>query len=129
MTWDWLYQLFKFEGQVVDVYVSHKMRKNTDSCFGFVRFKRKEEAIRALEKLDGTKIRGKNLKVSLAKYDKQGKAWQNMNTQRELKGGKHIVVTKEFKEAYRDNRSYKEVVAKGDRSSADKDVEGKGALK
>ena len=46
MTWDWLYQIFKFEGQVINVYVSHKMR-HTDSHFGFVRFNKKEEAIRA----------------------------------------------------------------------------------
>ena len=42
---------------------------------GFVRFKRREEAMRAIKSLDGIKIGGKILKVSLAQYDRNGKAW------------------------------------------------------
>ena len=101
------------------------MRRNTGSHFGFVRFNNKEEAIRAQAKFDGVKIRGKTLKVSLAKYDRQGKTWKNTKSQSKQKGGKHSAVTKDFKEAFRDSRSYKEVVAKGDRSCLDNDVEGK----
>ena len=34
MSRGWLWQLFNFEGKVVDAYVSHKKRKNKDTLFG-----------------------------------------------------------------------------------------------
>ena len=39
MCWEWLFQIFKFEGEMVDLYVSHKRRRKVRNLFGFVRFK------------------------------------------------------------------------------------------
>ena len=57
MCWEWLLQIFRIEGRIVDVYVSHKKRKKDKSAFGFVRFRVKKEALRAMKKLDGLVIR------------------------------------------------------------------------
>ena len=59
MTWDWLLQIFRGEGEISDVYVSHKQRRMNDCRFGFVRFKKLEAAQNAIRNLDGIKIRGK----------------------------------------------------------------------
>ena len=75
MTWDWLLQIFRGEGEVTDVHVSHKRRSKYDHRFGFVRFKKLEEARKAVRNLNGVKIREKIMKVSFAKYDKQGRPW------------------------------------------------------
>ena len=73
MTWDGLLQIFRGEGEILEAFVSQKMSHNCDCRFGFVRFKRLGEARSAVRNLDGVKIRGKNIKVSFAKYDKNGK--------------------------------------------------------
>ena len=75
MTWDWLLQIFRGEEEVTDVYVSYKRQRNNETCFGFVRFKKMEEAKNVVRNLNGIKIRGKILKVSFAKYDKKGMPW------------------------------------------------------
>ena len=59
------------------MFVSHKMRKNIDSRFRFVRFKNREEALRAIKNLDGAKVRDKFMKVSLARFDKNRRVWDN----------------------------------------------------
>ena len=101
---------FQVRRQVVDVFVSHKMRKNTDYHFGFVRFKNTEEAIRVMKNLDGANVKDKFLKVSLARFDRSGKMWDNPKQQHDSKPMKQQVVTREFNKAYRDDRSYKDVV-------------------
>ena len=73
MTWEWLLQIFREEGVVTDVYVSQKRRNNYACRFDFVRFEKLEEARKTVRNLDGVKIRGKIMKVSFAKYDKNGK--------------------------------------------------------
>ena len=73
MTWRWLLHIFREVGVVLDVYVSQKRRNNHACRFGFVRFEKVEEASKAIKVLDGVKIRGKIMKVSFAKYDKDGK--------------------------------------------------------
>ena len=58
------------------VYVSQKRRCNYDCQFGFVRFKKLEEAKKAvIRTLNVVKIREKTIKVSFAKYDKNGMPW------------------------------------------------------
>ena len=53
MNWSWLLQIFIGEGEVSDVYVSHKRRRFNNSKFGFVRFKKLEEATNAVNNLNG----------------------------------------------------------------------------
>ena len=70
MTWGWLKEIFRREGEVFDVYVSKKTRQFNSSKFGFVRYKKLEEARRAVRNMDGAMIKGRKLKVFFAKYDK-----------------------------------------------------------
>ena len=72
ITWDWLLDIFRGEGEVLDVYVSKKRRRFNGSRFGFVRYKNLEKAMKAARNLNGARLRGRRLKVSLAKYDKRG---------------------------------------------------------
>ena len=72
MTWDWLLDIFRGEGEVSDVYVSRKRRQFNGGMFGFVRYKNLEEAMRAARNLNGARIGGRRIKVSLAKYDRRG---------------------------------------------------------
>ena len=83
MTWDWLQQIFRGEGDITDVYVSKKKRRSRDCRFGFVRFKKVEEAKMAIRNLNGVMIRGKIMKVSFAKYGKKGRLWTDVFTQKE----------------------------------------------
>ena len=54
---EWLWQLFQFEGSVVDAYISYKKRKNIENRFGFVRFKKIEEVRQAIKSLHGMEIK------------------------------------------------------------------------
>ena len=77
MTWDWLMQIFRGEGEVTDVYVSQKRRRFNNYRFGFVRFKKLEEARNVVKNLNGARIRGRRIKVSFVKYDKNGMPWND----------------------------------------------------
>ena len=76
MNWSWLLQIFIGEGEVSDVYVSHKRRRFNNSKFGFVRFKKLEEATNAINKLNGLWIRGRRIMVAFAKYGRK-RVFQN----------------------------------------------------
>ena len=49
MTAEWLRQIFKHHGNLVDVFLSRKVRKMTSNVFGFVRYECREEALRVIE--------------------------------------------------------------------------------
>ena len=68
MTTDWLRQLFKYEGDLVDVYLSCKIRKNKKDGIGFVRFESREEALKVVGRMDGIIIKDCTMQVSLDKY-------------------------------------------------------------
>ena len=77
MTWKWLLQILKGKGDIIDVYVLRKRRSNNAGQFGFVHFKSLEEASKAVRNLNGAIIRGRSIKVSYAKYDKNGMPWKD----------------------------------------------------
>ena len=54
------------------MFMYRKRRRKKDCHFGFVRFKSLEEASNVVRNPNGAMIRGKSLKVSFAKYDKNG---------------------------------------------------------
>ncbi|KAG5520652.1 hypothetical protein RHGRI_033285 [Rhododendron griersonianum] len=66
----WLRQLFTPFGRVEDVYMPSKRSSSFNTKFGFVRFKRRDEAINAIEDLDGVVIRNFTIVVQFAKYSK-----------------------------------------------------------
>ena len=58
MTKSWLWQIFQYDGRVVDIFMSWKRRRNRQSPFVFVRFSKLTEARVAIKNLHGTEIRG-----------------------------------------------------------------------
>ncbi|KAH7854721.1 hypothetical protein Vadar_017130 [Vaccinium darrowii] len=64
----WLNQLFRGYGEVVDVFIPKKRSSKFNTKFGFVRFNSKDEALRAVQDLHGTRIRDLDIQVNLARY-------------------------------------------------------------
>ncbi|XP_057540573.1 uncharacterized protein LOC130818419 [Amaranthus tricolor] len=68
MTSRWLRSIFEKDGCVDDVFISKKIRDFTYDAFGFVRFSSVQEAENAISNLNGLVVRGRKLRVSMAKY-------------------------------------------------------------
>ena len=109
MTRDWLLQIFRGEGEVIDVYVSQKRRHNNNCRFGFVRFKKLKDARNAIRNLNGAMCRGQNLKVSFAKYDKNGRLRNDFALQETGKASKPV--WRKHRKGKYGEMSFKEVVA------------------
>lgn len=58
MTNTWLKQIFRNDGKIVDVYISNKARANKNFKFNFIRFAKREEAIRAMQRNNGLEVNG-----------------------------------------------------------------------
>ena len=110
MTWDWLLQIFKGEGEITKVFVLQKRRHNCHWHFGFVRFKKLEEARSAVRNLDGVEIREKTMKVSFAKFDKNRKPWNVSMSQEGNKLMEKVWIEGNHKETIKGGRRFKEVV-------------------
>ncbi|KAL0718422.1 hypothetical protein Bca4012_067744 [Brassica carinata] len=67
-TADDLYPLFAKYGKVVDVFIPRDRRTGDSRGFAFVRFKYKDEAHKAVERLDGRVVDGREMTVQFAKY-------------------------------------------------------------
>lgn len=70
-----LKSIFQQAGFVDDIYISKKIRKSIKLAFGFVRFKSSKEAKRAIAILNGVSVKQSKIKVSMAKYDRNGQAF------------------------------------------------------
>ncbi|CAH8280762.1 unnamed protein product, partial [Arabidopsis lyrata] len=67
-TADDLYPLFAKYGKVVDVFIPRDRRTGDSRGFAFVRYKYKDEAHKAVERLDGRVVDGREITVQFAKY-------------------------------------------------------------
>ncbi|XP_026663903.1 serine/arginine-rich splicing factor SC35 [Phoenix dactylifera] len=67
-TADDLYPLFDRYGKVVDVFIPRDRRSGDSRGFAFVRYKYADEAQKAVERLDGRNVDGRNIMVQFAKY-------------------------------------------------------------
>ncbi|KAJ7542627.1 hypothetical protein O6H91_09G003600 [Diphasiastrum complanatum] len=65
---DDLFPLFDRYGKVVDVFIPRDRRTGESRGFAFVRYKHADEAQKAMEKLDGVNVNGRDIVVQLAKY-------------------------------------------------------------
>ncbi|KAJ7965707.1 serine/arginine-rich splicing factor SC35-like [Quillaja saponaria] len=65
---DDLYPLFDKYGKVVDVFIPRDRRTGDSRGFAFVRYKYADEAQKAVEKLDGRIVDGREIMVQFAKY-------------------------------------------------------------
>ncbi|KAL5844281.1 hypothetical protein ACOSQ4_010239 [Xanthoceras sorbifolium] len=67
-TADDLFPLFDKYGKVVDVFIPRNRRTGESRGFAFVRYKYADEAQKAVEKLDGRVVDGREIMVQFAKY-------------------------------------------------------------
>ncbi|KAJ6794511.1 serine/arginine-rich splicing factor SC35-like [Iris pallida] len=67
-TADDLFPLFDKYGKVVDIFIPRDRRTGESRGFAFVRYKYPEEAQKAVEKLDGRNVDGRDIMVQFAKY-------------------------------------------------------------
>lgn len=65
---DDLYPLFDRYGKVVDIFIPRDRRTQESRGFAFVRYKYADEAQKAIERLDGRAVDGRNIVVQSAKY-------------------------------------------------------------
>ncbi|KAM7520761.1 hypothetical protein LguiB_019723 [Lonicera macranthoides] len=65
---DDLFPLFDKYGKVVDVFIPRDRRTGDSRGFAFVRYKYADEAQKAVEKLDGRVVDGREIMVQFAKY-------------------------------------------------------------
>ncbi|KAM7257378.1 hypothetical protein ACFE04_013119 [Oxalis oulophora] len=65
---DDLFPLFDKYGKVVDVFIPRDRRTGDSRGFAFVRYKYADEAQKAVEKLDGKLVDGREIMVQFAKY-------------------------------------------------------------
>ncbi|XP_073526064.1 uncharacterized protein [Phyllobates terribilis] len=67
-TADDLHPLFDKYGKVVDVFIPRDRRTGESRGFAFVRYKYQDEAQKAVERLDGRVVDGREMMVQFAKY-------------------------------------------------------------
>ncbi|KAG0449803.1 hypothetical protein HPP92_015853 [Vanilla planifolia] len=67
-TADDLFPLFDKYGKVVDIFIPRDRRTGDSRGFAFVRYKYADEAQKAVEKLDGRNVDGREIMVQFAKY-------------------------------------------------------------
>ena len=99
---------------MVDTFVSHKMRRRLKYSFGFVCYKCMEEAQKVIQNFNGMAVKGCKIMVCSAKFDRGGNVIYEKLKDHGPKP-KNVVSreAKKYVEAFRDNRSYKEVVVNG----------------
>ncbi|BBN67266.1 ortholog of human splicing factor SC35 [Prunus dulcis] len=89
---DDLFPLFDKYGKVVDIFIPRDRRTGESRGFAFVRYKYADEAQKAVERLDGKVVDGREITVQFAKYGpnaeriKEGllKLYQNQGTGQEV---------------------------------------------
>ena len=67
MTEDSLRELFAPFGEVISAKVIKDRLTDRSRGFGFVEMENKDEAESAIQKIDGTEVDGRNLKINLAR--------------------------------------------------------------
>ncbi|XXG70691.1 hypothetical protein AAC387_Pa07g0116 [Persea americana] len=67
-TADDLFPLFDKYGKVVDIFIPRDRRTGDSRGFAFVRYKYADEAQKAVERLDGITVDGRDIMVQFAKY-------------------------------------------------------------
>lgn len=65
---EWLKRTFSFYGKVVDAYIPASTRRGKGWCFGFVRFREMNLALRAINVVHGNSLGGRKLVVNIARF-------------------------------------------------------------
>ncbi|GMI92965.1 hypothetical protein HRI_002965800 [Hibiscus trionum] len=85
--WSGLRQTFGRHGDLVDSFIAKK-RDKAGKRFGFVRFATWKDAYRAMERLNGFKLYGYRLTVSVARFNGRTSYWRRTRTNKEKLGEK-----------------------------------------
>ncbi|KAH7847374.1 hypothetical protein Vadar_025379 [Vaccinium darrowii] len=88
-------EIFSPCGRVVDVFIPSKKSKSFNTKFGFIRFKRREEVLRAINDLNGLLIRGFRMFVQFAKFSKSSSPFPKFF--QKMRDGNHIVTSNDFR--------------------------------
>ncbi|KAK8624738.1 hypothetical protein V6N13_089625 [Hibiscus sabdariffa] len=72
--WSGLWQIFGRHGDIIESYIARKVDR-TSKRFGFVKFKNRIEAERAIERLNGFCLYGFRLSVTEARYNGRPPTW------------------------------------------------------
>ncbi|MED6179443.1 hypothetical protein PIB30_001207 [Stylosanthes scabra] len=108
----WLWKVFSSVGEVVDVYLSRKRRTNNPLRFAFIRYKSRNEALRAIEQYDGWIVWGCEIKLTESRYKRNIKD----HTEKKQEGAKGSANTDgnvENDGMMKQGKSYKDVVLAG----------------
>ncbi|KAI5084439.1 hypothetical protein GOP47_0000608 [Adiantum capillus-veneris] len=68
---DDLFPLFDRYGKVVDIFIPRDRRTGDSRGFAFVRYKHSHEAQKAIDRLDGRNVDGRNISIQFAKYGRE----------------------------------------------------------
>ncbi|KAK8635406.1 hypothetical protein V6N13_004143 [Hibiscus sabdariffa] len=111
MQWKGLWHMFARHGDVSGVYIARKLSRG-GKRFGFVRYSCREDALRALERLNGCSVYGYRLTVKMANQngrrtdrvhmqkthaEAEGTNVQHMGSLRNVRGETNIPVSSEMK--------------------------------
>ncbi|MED6119955.1 hypothetical protein PIB30_016545 [Stylosanthes scabra] len=128
---EWLWEIFSREGEVVDVFLSKKVRKYSPFHFAFVRFAYKNHALRAANKFNGWEFEGVQLLVTEVKYGRD--KMDNGLTQTQSNWSYHVrqnqVEVKAKRDMVRDNSSFKNVLMGTENEKPDTVMTDKGETK
>lgn len=64
---------------VTYTFVSSKKKRTNEVKFGFIRFAKRVDVIEALKKNDGLVIKGKKMRITIAKYSRENRDQQGGN--------------------------------------------------
>ncbi|KAK8656377.1 hypothetical protein V6N13_098330 [Hibiscus sabdariffa] len=81
--WQGLWASFAHHGDVLDTFIPAKLSRD-GSGFGFVRFTNIVDAQRAITRLDGFKLFGNRLSVSIAKYNVRSQYWKKIQSSKNV---------------------------------------------
>ncbi|XVF30044.1 hypothetical protein REPUB_Repub16aG0023400 [Reevesia pubescens] len=85
VNWRWLGQIIQNYGRVADVFIPMK-RSAKGRKFGFVRFYRWEEAIRAVNSLNGVWLLDYRIGVNIARFNSRSSFWRKINPSNRING-------------------------------------------
>ncbi|KAF5731937.1 putative serine/arginine rich splicing factor [Tripterygium wilfordii] len=102
-TADDLFPLFDKYGKVVDIFIPRDRRSGDSRGFAFVRYKYADEAQKAVERLDGRVVDGREITVQFAKYGPNAEKIQKGRIVESLPRSKYSSRSRSPRKRYRDD--------------------------
>ena len=114
MTIDWMEQIFKHKGELMDILLSCKTRKTNRNKFGFVRYGCREEVVNVVEKMDEFALTRCHIRVNFARYEcKNVKGKETVHVENKTRKKDILLFLSQ-----RDGQSYREVMVANNKNKA-----------